>query len=560
MLYPINFSMSGMFSMIFVYVYLYILYRERYMGIWLISWLIYLSRSLFLDSGMFHWMQSLSGIVLYQAMSSVAALLFTYGALIFVNKKGSKYWLYSAMGTFLLSMAFAFLHSSFVYAMLPSTWFCGIVYIWAGLVFIRYFELPGVGRLVTGYAFILLGVHTLNKPFLVNVAWVTPWGYLLADALRLIIAAGTLLVYFEKTRLDLSNKEAQYRLLAENAVDIIYRYKLFPKAHFDYISPSVLAATGYHDQEYYANPKLFLSLIYPDDVLLFHEFVGNFQRTEDIALTFRIVHKKGNIVWLDHKFSLVYDQDGRALAREGICRDVTARKHLELLSAKIDKLNMVGQMAVSIAHEIRNPLTTVCGYLQVMGRKKKESVNDKEQLDLMLKELGKTNEVISEYLLLAHNKRAELKYDNLNELIANLHPLLQASAGTFHAQVKLELAAIPKLCIDKNEIRYLLIHLVRNGLEAMPTGGDITIRTYMEQDKIVLSVTDQGSGMPPDVLENIGTPFLTTKTDGTGLGLPICYRIVNRHNAIMDVSSDSHGTTFFACFNLSCEHRQVISV
>jgi len=353
--------------------------------------------------------------------------------------------------------------------------------------------------------------------------------------------------------MDLSNKETQYRLLAENAVDIIYRYKLLPKAHFNYISPSVFTVTGYSDQEFYSNADLLYSLIYPNDTSLFQEFINRQQRTDDTAYTFRIVHKNGNIVWLEHKFSRFYDQEGRALAREGIFREITTRKNLEQMTVKLEKLNVVGQMAVSIAHEIRNPLTTVYGYLQFLKNKKEECVNYKEQFAIMVEELNKANVIISEYLLLAHNKRVELKNSDLNKLINQVYPLLQVSTGRADIQVKLDLADIPNLLIDESEIRQLLINLLRNGVGAMSSGGTITIRTFLENDKAVLAITDQGSGIPANILENMGTPFLTTKEDGTGLGLPICYQIVSRHNAVMDVSSNVDGTTFFIRFKINSD-------
>lgn len=554
MMNPINFNMSGIFLIIFIYAYLYILYREFYMGIWLISWIIYFFRSVFWDAGIFNWMGTSIGIASYQILSSVATLLFTYGTICFVNRKLNIIWLYGALCTLLISILFTFLNFSFSYAMLPATWFCGIVYIWAGVIFIRRLNLPGAGKMITGYAFILWGIHTLNKPFLIHIAGITAWGYLIADTLRLIIAIGTLLVYFEKTRVDLSNKEAQYRLLAQNAVDIIYRYRLLPDANFEYISPSVLRVTGYSDQEFYTNSSLFFNLIYPEDRLSFQNFVSVNEIDDELAFTFRIIHKNGNVIWLEHKFSHFYNQDGCILAREGIFRDVTIRKKMELkqMTIKLEKLNIVGQMAVSIAHEIRNPLTTVCGYLQFLKNKKEECAKYGEQFTLMSEELDKANSIISEYLLLAHDKRTELKYNNLNKLIQKLYPLLQASTGTANIHVKLELTDIPNIYIDETEIRQLLINLVRNGIEAMRAGGNITIRTYLEKDKVVLVIADQGPGLPTDVLENMGTPFLTTKADGTGLGLPICYQIANRHSAVIEAtSSDDMGTSFLVKFNIA---------
>lgn len=93
-------------------------------------------------------------------------------------------------------------------------------------------------------------------------------------------------------------------------------------------------------------------------------------------------------------------------------------------------------------------------------------------------------------------------------------------------------------------------NLVRNGLEAMPPGGNLNIRTFMDGKEVVLVVEDQGTGIDPVVLEKIGTPFFTTKDNGTGLGLAVCYSIANRHNANINVVTGPTGTTFFVRFQV----------
>jgi signal transduction histidine kinase len=105
------------------------------------------------------------------------------------------------------------------------------------------------------------------------------------------------------------------------------------------------------------------------------------------------------------------------------------------------------------------------------------------------------------------------------------------------------------LLLDENEIRQLLLNLVRNSIEAMPAGGNLVIRTFQEDSKVVLSVSDQGAGIPANILDKLGTPFITTKDTGTGLGLPICYQIAHRHNANIEINTSTEGTTFFVYFS-----------
>jgi len=225
--------------------------------------------------------------------------------------------------------------------------------------------------------------------------------------------------------------------------------------------------------------------------------------------------------------------------------DITARRQMEIEMTRLDRLNLVGEMAASIGHEIRNPMTSVRGFLQMFEDKYSE---DKEFLDLMIEELDRANAIITEFLSLAKNKMVQLIPNKLNLILENILPLIQATATIQDKNVKLGMTNVPDLLLDEKEIRQLILNLVHNGLESMSAGGTITIRTFMEGDKAVLSIRDQGPGIAPEVLDKLGTPFLTTKEKGTGLGLAVCYGIAARHNAKIDVDTSTIGTTFYIRF------------
>ena len=366
--------------------------------------------------------------------------------------------------------------------------------------------------------------------------------------MRLVIAIGTLILFLEKTRTDLSNKEIQYQLLAENAIDVIYYYRLSPEAALEYINPSVLTVTGYPPEEYYADNKLIFKLVHPDDRALLNNFINNLPGSVEKPLTIRILREDKTTIWVEQKCVPIYDEQGQLIALEGIIRDITQRKKLEQMASAFDRMNMVGSMAATVAHEIRNPMTTVRGYLQVLGRKEKYQT-DKEKFELMIEEIDRANSIIREYLSLSHEKFVSLKKCSLNQIIKALFPLIQADANSSKVYVTLDLSDIPELPLDENEIRQLLLNLVRNGIEAMPSGGNLVIGTVLADNKAVLSISDQGSEIPPHILEHLGTPFFTTKDTGTGLGLPICYQIAHRHNASIQIDTSDTGTTFFVNFN-----------
>jgi len=227
--------------------------------------------------------------------------------------------------------------------------------------------------------------------------------------------------------------------------------------------------------------------------------------------------------------------------------DISNQKRLEQELQRLDRLHLVGEMAAGIAHEIRNPMTTVRGYLQLF---KKRSSKEQERADfqLMIEELDHANGIITEYLGLAKNKNNQLRKEDINHLIEAICPLVQAEATLVGNGITLELfPELPMILIDGKEIRQVMINLVRNALQSM-SHEQIIIRTFMENGKVVVSVEDQGHGIPNDIKNKIGTPFFTTKEGGIGLGLAMCYSIIQRHNANLDFITSPKGTTFFIRF------------
>lgn len=230
-----------------------------------------------------------------------------------------------------------------------------------------------------------------------------------------------------------------------------------------------------------------------------------------------------------------------------ITTDITERRKIMQEMARIDQLTLVGEMAASIGHEIRNPMTSVRGFLQMFGENHVH--NDyKEYFDLMIEELDRANLIISEFLSMAKNKMAVLKEQNLNTIIENMFPLMLANAIAQDKSLELDLGNIPLLLLDEKEIRQLLHNLVRNGLESMNPGGKVIIETYAEEEEVVLIVRDQGSGIDPDIIERIRDPFFSTKETGTGLGLTVCYSIVERHKASIEIQTAGNGSSFYVRF------------
>ncbi|MGI6358810.1 MAG: PAS domain S-box protein [Bacillota bacterium] len=259
--------------------------------------------------------------------------------------------------------------------------------------------------------------------------------------------------------------------------------------------------------------------------------------------------KDGSLISVALSLAPIRDERDQIVGVSMLARDITEVKQLQSEIAQLERLNLVAGIAASIGHEVRNPMTTVRGYLQLM-LKKPELVSLQPQLNLMIEELDRANEIISEFLSLARNKPAEKSLQNLSEAIRVVMPLIEAEAALRGNEVTLNIEDVPDIYMDLKEVRQLLLNLVRNGLEAMSAGGRLTISTYLQSEEVVLEVADQGCGIPDEDQAKLGTAFFTTKESGTGLGLLTCESIAAKHRAKITLDTSPAGSTFRVHFRL----------
>lgn len=288
------------------------------------------------------------------------------------------------------------------------------------------------------------------------------------------------------------------------------------------------------------------------------EQIGIWKSNEDIALLRQEVKDHGrvrnyeiNICTKHGERTLLFSCDQIKLGEErcslDMFNDITEIRCYEKELAHFDRLNVIGEMAAGIGHEVRNPMTTVRGYLQLF-QKKEEFTKYLDQINTMIEELDRANSIISEFLSLSKDKTVEMKSGNLNDSVQFLYPLLQADAFCRGHNLYLELGVVPDIEFDDKEIRQLVLNIVRNGLESMEQSGAVTIRTWSLNGQVFMEIEDMGIGIPPEILAKLGIPFLTTKEQGTGLGLAVCYRIAERHGAKICIETGELGTTFAICF------------
>ncbi|REE89064.1 signal transduction histidine kinase [Paenibacillus taihuensis] len=213
---------------------------------------------------------------------------------------------------------------------------------------------------------------------------------------------------------------------------------------------------------------------------------------------------------------------------------------------RLDRFSLVAQMAASISHEVRNPISTVRGFLQLMQRN--QTYND-NYYKLIISELDRANEIIGNFLSLSkQNDSAERLEKDLAETLGFILPLLEADALMMGKKVSFIEKSVTPVRLNSKEIQQVLINLVRNSLEASEKGTTVVVEMFENEASIGFYVKDEGPGIPPEIVAQLGTPFLTTKEKGTGLGLSICYDIARRHGAEISIDSGEKGTTFKFAF------------
>lgn len=231
-----------------------------------------------------------------------------------------------------------------------------------------------------------------------------------------------------------------------------------------------------------------------------------------------------------------------------IGHDVTELHRLKDEVDRMERLSLVGQMAASITHEIRNPLAVIRGFVQLLNER--SPVEQKTYFRIVLEELDRTNAIINDFLSLAQNRIVEKEPSNLNELLGDLLPLIWADANMRGQIIDLRTDdSLEPIPMNSKEMKQLVLNLSRNGMEAMNDKGVLRIETQNLADAVQLRVSDNGVGIPPEKLNRLFEPFFTTKTNGTGLGLALCLSIVERHHGKIHVESTvGEGTTFIVSF------------
>lgn len=204
-----------------------------------------------------------------------------------------------------------------------------------------------------------------------------------------------------------------------------------------------------------------------------------------------------------------------------------------------ERLAAVGQLAAGAAHEIRNPLTAIKGFMQLIGRRVEGELAG--YIDIVLQEIERIEGIVNDLLLLARPPKPRLRPVDVGALLRRLVDMVRMDEVARGCSVELRVVEpLPPVTADEAQLRQVFLNLMRNGLDAMPGGGVLRLRASHDPaaGTVLVEVEDRGTGMPPEHLNRIFDPFFSTKEGGTGLGLAVSYGIVRNHGGHIDVDSE----------------------
>lgn len=255
--------------------------------------------------------------------------------------------------------------------------------------------------------------------------------------------------------------------------------------------------------------------------------------------------KDGTLYWVDTTIVPFLDENGKPYQYLAIRNDITERKKTEEILHRQDKLAMVGQLSAGVAHEIRNPLTSMRGYTEFLQLDE----TNKERLeffDIILDEIDRVNNIVEDFMMLAKPKTVQLEEKDLIPILNNVLSLFEFEAKKRNIQIHFESShEMIMIDCDENRLKQVFINFIKNGMEAIPDGGDITVQARLKTNNVHISIQDTGIGIPPEKLKKIGEPFYTTKKKGNGLGLMVSFQIIESHSGEVNVESElNKGTTF----------------
>ncbi len=329
---------------------------------------------------------------------------------------------------------------------------------------------------------------------------------------------------------ELEDNKQRYQSLFYFNPDLVYSLDL--NGIITNINPTVLRLMGYKPEQIIG--KNYVNFIHDEHLCYtkksFQQATQGIPQSYETALIHRN-DRKG----IFHVTNLPIIVNGEIVGVYGIAKDISELKQAEEFLRKSDRVSAIGQLAAGIAHEIRNPLTSVKGFLQFL----QEQSFEQEFFEIIRHEIDRIELITNEFLILAKPQAKTYNYFSIESILAGFIPLVETQAKLSNIDIVMEIDKnLPVIYCDRNQIKQVFLNVIKNSMEAMTTGGLITFSVKKKEGYLKIVIEDQGCGIPRERLIRIGEPFYSTKEKGTGLGLMIIFNIIKEHKGSIEIRSE----------------------
>lgn len=355
----------------------------------------------------------------------------------------------------------------------------------------------------------------------------------------------------------LKEKTQQLESFIENNVDAILIFNMQGKVK--QANKAFEDMFGWAKQEIVdvgINELPFIPFEVKDEVLKYEAVVKNGHHV--IGAESTRLRKDGIKLNVMISISPIKDADGKINGWSVILRDITEWKKSQEMLQNTEKLSIAGQLAAGIAHEIRNPITAIKGFIQLINN---GFNSNKEYFNIITSEIGRIEQILSELLILAKPQVSKFEQKDINLLLEQVVTLLETQANLKNVEIVGEFPlGVTYIQCDENQLKQVFINYIKNAIEAMPNGGKLVIQiSKVNEDQIHIRFKDEGVGMSKETLSKLGRPFYTTKENGTGLGFMISKKIIENHFGKVNIMSEPNvGTTIDVILplNFSADSRE----
>jgi two-component system sporulation sensor kinase A len=345
----------------------------------------------------------------------------------------------------------------------------------------------------------------------------------------------------QKRTEELSESEKRYSVLVEEASDGVM---ILQDKKIVFANKKAAEIIGYTRDEVNGLP---LQKLVDEKYLPLAEEMYERNLRGNAPMTFEVEWraKSGEHIPIEVSGARIYYKGRPAILR--VARDIRNRKRMEEQRLKLEKLAIIGELATMVAHDLRNPLTSIknaCFYLKntCPPRDGAECKSVFEMVEILEQETAFANAIINDLLDFAVKRPLEKKRKNINNII---NRSLKKANMAENVKIERDFALRPIANVDEEQLERVFLNLIKNAAQAMPEGGRLTVGTSVTADRVEVVVRDTGTGIAKENMSKIFQPLFTTKAKGIGMGLAICKRIVEEHSGTIDAESEvGKGTVF----------------